>query len=106
MKLTYYLPSTQTPENVMHDTTIFEDPDFMEVFRVLDVEIRVTKIEPDQDQPERPRIHFVGTFGGQQTMAGIVMATAEGHVRWKFVSLFAYKMYSFWVVGGLTELLW
>ena len=71
----------------MHDPAIFEDTDFMEVFRVLDLEIRVTKIEPDATRPDRPNIHVVGSFGGQQTMVGIVSATAEGHIRWKFVSV-------------------
>jgi hypothetical protein len=64
---------------------MFENPDFSEVFRSLDIEIRVLETNHDENHPSRPRIHFAGTMGDQSTMNGWVQMTPDDQIRWHFV---------------------
>lgn len=75
----------------MSDTTpliadIFDDPDFVEVFRSIYVEISVLGIEEDRDHPGRPRINFGGSIDGNAVIVGYVKVTPDDQVRWHFTS--------------------
>jgi hypothetical protein len=65
--------------------SIFENPEFSEVFRSLDFEIRVLDSNEDELHPSRPRIYFAGTMGNQTTMNGYVQMTPDNQIRWHFV---------------------
>lgn len=68
------------------DISIFGEPDFGEVFRSLDVVLKVVRITPDQDHPTRPVIHFIGEMKyTTSTMNGMVKMTPDGQVQWQFV---------------------
>ncbi|KAL0961503.1 hypothetical protein HGRIS_006444 [Hohenbuehelia grisea] len=70
------------------DLSIFENPDFHEVFRTLQFQVHVTHTVQDDLHPTRPVIHFAGTLGipSTATMTGYVRMTPEDEVRWHFVS--------------------
>ena len=67
---------------------MFEDPDFREVFRSLDVELCLTKTEPDPAHPATPILHFFGEMQGpsSSTMTGRVRMTVDNQIQWHFVS--------------------
>jgi len=66
---------------------VFEDPEFVEAFTVLEMHFRVTSTERDDDHPTRPIIHFAGTTNDSHAeMEGWVKLTPEGNIRWHFVS--------------------
>lgn len=66
---------------------VFEDPEFHEVFTVVDFNIKVAKTEEDPEHQTRCIIHFEGVAKNHQsTLEGYVRLTPEGHVRWRFVS--------------------
>ncbi len=67
--------------------SIFDDPDYEEVFRYLDVQFKVTGSTPNPLFPTRPTISFVGDVRGIYMMEGTISMTAEKEVRWRFVSL-------------------
>ncbi|CCL99733.1 uncharacterized protein FIBRA_01755 [Fibroporia radiculosa] len=69
----------------MH-TAIFDDPDFVEIFRCMDVELRVISTEADPNHPTRPKINFVGTANTNATMVGYVKITPDNQIRWHFKS--------------------
>ncbi|TFK68962.1 hypothetical protein BDN72DRAFT_797050 [Pluteus cervinus] len=70
------------------DTSTFERPDFVEVFRTLEIHIRVTRTLYDQRHPNRPTIYFVGAMGdpSTSTINGRVQMTPDNQVQWHFVS--------------------
>ncbi|KAF8651974.1 hypothetical protein AX16_004617 [Volvariella volvacea WC 439] len=70
------------------DKSLFERPDFVEVFRSLVVQVRVTRTLDDHDHPNRPAIYFVGVMSepSTSTMSGKVQMTKDGQVQWHFVS--------------------
>ncbi|KAF7980623.1 hypothetical protein HWV62_37414 [Athelia sp. TMB] len=66
------------------DTSIFDQPDFQEVFRSLpDVTFKVTSVEHDPDHPTRPKINFDGAMD-QLHMEGYVKMTPDDQIRWHF----------------------
>ncbi|KDQ50483.1 hypothetical protein JAAARDRAFT_141889 [Jaapia argillacea MUCL 33604] len=69
------------------DTSIFSDPDFVEVFRSLTVDLVITSISPSS-HPDRPTLHFSGTImgTGDHVMVGSVQVTPDDCIRWHFVS--------------------
>ncbi|KAF8074001.1 hypothetical protein FPV67DRAFT_1577079 [Lyophyllum atratum] len=69
------------------DSSIFAEPDFGEVFRSLDVNLRVLKTTPDPSHPNRPVIHFTGEMPESNSrMTGEVKMTPDDQVLWNFVS--------------------
>ncbi|KAI0260673.1 hypothetical protein BC834DRAFT_831460 [Gloeopeniophorella convolvens] len=68
------------------DTTMFQDPGFREVFRVLPMHFRIIGTDPDPERPHRPRLVFTGGVRDGQTLIGRVEMTPDDHVRWKWVS--------------------
>ncbi|PPR07753.1 hypothetical protein CVT24_003703 [Panaeolus cyanescens] len=70
------------------DETLFQNPDFREVFRWLDVRLSVTKTEYDPKHPTKPIIHFFGEMQepSSSTMTGKVKMTPDNQVQWHFVS--------------------
>jgi len=75
------------------DTTLFEHPDFQEVFRSLPVKICVTKTEPDPKHPTRPIIYFFGEMRqpSTSTMTGRINMTDENQIQWHFVRLILHE---------------
>ncbi|EIN11540.1 hypothetical protein PUNSTDRAFT_98672 [Punctularia strigosozonata HHB-11173 SS5] len=68
------------------DTSIFEEPDFMEAFRSFHVAMRILGTEDDPQHPGRPKIKFGGDVDGHATMVGHVELGPDDHIRWSFVS--------------------
>ncbi|KAI0769093.1 hypothetical protein BD413DRAFT_559642 [Trametes elegans] len=68
------------------NTEIFDDPDFVEVFRSINVELRVIGTEDDPDHPGRPRIRYGGSLDGDAIFVGYVMVTPDDQIRWHFTS--------------------
>lgn len=66
--------------------SLFDDPDYEEVFRYLDVQFKVTKYTPNPQFPSRPTISFSGDIRGVYMMKGTVSMTTEKEARWKFAS--------------------
>ena len=64
---------------------VLESDDFVEVFRTINIEIRVISTEHDQAHPERPKINWFGSVGPLTTMVGSVHVTPDNHIRWHFV---------------------
>ncbi|GLB38685.1 putative F-box domain-containing protein [Lyophyllum shimeji] len=74
-------------ENGNLDTSVFESPDFGEVFRSMNVMLRVIGTRPDPDHPKRPIIDFAGAMlDNTSTMRGEVRMTPDNQVQWHFVS--------------------
>ncbi|KAH9841702.1 uncharacterized protein C8Q71DRAFT_738338 [Rhodofomes roseus] len=65
---------------------VLEDEDFVEVFRSINVEMRVISIEADPAHPGRPKINWFGSIGPFATMVGSVYLTPDDQIRWHFVS--------------------
>lgn len=65
---------------------MFESPDFVEIYRTMQVDVKVTQIEHDPDNATRPRIMFKGSVGGVHTMVGTVQMTPDDQIKWRFVS--------------------
>ena len=65
---------------------LLESGDFVEVFRTINIEIRVISAERDPAHPERPKINWFGSVGPFATMVGSVHVTPDDHIRWHFVS--------------------
>ncbi|RPD77628.1 hypothetical protein L226DRAFT_458664 [Lentinus tigrinus ALCF2SS1-7] len=75
-------------EEPLH-TAIFDDPEFVEVFRSISVDLRVLSTEEDSDHPGRPRINFGGSIDGTAntaTIVGYVKVTPDDEIRWHFTS--------------------
>ncbi|KAG6902628.1 hypothetical protein C0995_014234 [Termitomyces sp. Mi166 len=69
------------------DKSIFEEADFGEVYRTLNVTLKKVSCTPDPRNPKRPAIRFVGEMADTtSTMTGTVQMTADGHVQWQFIS--------------------
>lgn len=69
------------------DTSLFDDPEFREVFRSLDAKIYVARTEPDPAHPSHPIIHFYGEMQDPSTsmMTGHVKMTPDNQIQWHFV---------------------
>ncbi|KAI0667709.1 hypothetical protein C8Q78DRAFT_1052179 [Trametes maxima] len=65
---------------------IFDDPDFVEVFRSIFLELRIIGTEDDPDHPGRPRINFGGSLDGHAIFVGWVKLTPDNQIRWHFTS--------------------
>ena len=65
---------------------MFDDPDFIEVFRAFHLDFTITKYEPNTKHPLRPTIHFQGHVDGVHRMYGTVSISDDKTVRWNFVS--------------------
>ncbi|KAF5387357.1 hypothetical protein D9757_005749 [Collybiopsis confluens] len=63
-------------------------PAFREMFRSMQVTLKVTKAKEDPKHPGRPRIYFVGVVAEPSTsiIHGYVEMTDDNHIRWHFVS--------------------
>ncbi|KAH9924355.1 uncharacterized protein BXZ73DRAFT_91336 [Epithele typhae] len=68
------------------DTSIFDDPNFTEVYRTFPIEMRVLGTEIDPDHPGFPRIQFGGSVEGHSIMVGHVRLTPDNQIRWRFTS--------------------
>ncbi|KAH9936501.1 uncharacterized protein B0H18DRAFT_974101 [Fomitopsis serialis] len=66
--------------------SVLEREDFVEVFRTINIEIRVISTETDPAHPSRPKINWVGSIGPFATMVGSVHVTPDNHIRWHFKS--------------------
>ena len=68
---------------------MFEDPEFREVFRSLDVNLHLTRTEPDSAHPTTPILYFSGEMKAPSTstMTGRVKMTVDNQIQWHFVSL-------------------
>ena len=66
--------------------SILESEDFVEVFRTINIEIRVISTECDPAHPDRPKINWFGSVGPFATMVGSTHVTPDNHIRWHFVS--------------------
>ncbi|RDB14851.1 hypothetical protein Hypma_016407 [Hypsizygus marmoreus] len=85
-ELLKYNESATSPGGPL-DISIFESPDFGEVFRSLNVNLRVVKTVSDPKYPKRPVIYFAGEMPeSTSTMTGHVRMTPDNQVRWHFVS--------------------
>ncbi|KAF8588431.1 hypothetical protein K439DRAFT_1537923 [Ramaria rubella] len=74
------------------NASIFEDDDFQEAIRLIELNLRITGISPCASHPLRPTITFEGASKGAQgneaRVEGTVRMTPDGQVRWKFVSVY------------------
>jgi len=66
--------------------SIFEDPDFVEIFRSIEVKLRVLSTEYDPAHPKRPKINFAGSIENHATMVGWIKLTPDDEIRWHFKS--------------------
>ena len=67
---------------------MFEDPEFMEVFRTLDVNLYLKRTEPDPAHPRTPVLYFFGEMQAPSvsTMTGRVRMSVDNQIQWHFVS--------------------
>ena len=75
----------QTSDTAPLYDQIFDDPDFVEMFRSIVVELRVLGTEEDPAHPDRPRINFGGSLDGNAIIVGFVHVTPDDQIRWHFV---------------------
>ncbi|THH18366.1 hypothetical protein EW146_g2599 [Bondarzewia mesenterica] len=68
------------------DPSVFADPEFREVYRVITVHFRMISTEHDPVHPTRPKLHIVGNVHDEITMVGHVSFTADNQLRWHLVS--------------------
>ncbi|GBE82987.1 hypothetical protein SCP_0500300 [Sparassis crispa] len=67
-------------------SAIFDDPSFVEVFRTINVELRVISTQRQSDHPSRPMIKFAGEIDDMAIMVGWVKVTSDDQIRWHFNS--------------------
>lgn len=81
-------------ENGNLNISVFEDEEFTEVFRKLEVKLKVTRVANDPDHPGRPIIGFLGEMRApsNSTMYGCVQLTADNHLKWQFVSSISWNL--------------
>ena len=72
-------------EDTILDKSLFQDPDFVEVYRIIGINMRIESTEHDPLHPSRPRLNFRGDIGGVNTMIGQVLMTKENEICWSFV---------------------
>ena len=67
---------------------MFEDPEFREVFRSLNVNLHLGRTEPDPAHPTTPVLHFFGEMEAPSTstMTGRVRMSVDNQIQWHFVS--------------------
>jgi hypothetical protein len=67
---------------------MFEDPEFLEVFRTLDVNLYLKRTEPDPAHPTTPVLYFFGEMQAPSisTMTGRVRMSVDNQIQWHFVS--------------------
>lgn len=75
------------PQGQPRDKSLFENTDLFEIYRYINVKMKLKSTHYDPEHPTRPKIKFIGTVSGVDTMAGEVWMTSEGEVHWHFVSL-------------------
>ena len=92
-----HAPHLQSPESEPLNPTIFEDPDFQEVFTTINMRCEVSSYEHDFDHPENPIIHFKGATQDQSQIHGSVRLTLENHIRYHFVSTVCSVLSESWV---------
>lgn len=99
--LNFSTPADNTPLN----TSIFEDDDFQEAVRLIELDLRIVKKAADSQNPTRPILHFEGSSknttqqGNETRVRGTVQMTADGQVRWKYVSV--YDGFTQWSSEGI-----
>ena len=66
---------------------MFEDPEFREVFRSLDVNFYLKRVEPDPAHPTTPVLYFFGEMQAPSTstMPGRVRMSVDNQIQWHFV---------------------
>ncbi|KAG6830573.1 hypothetical protein H0H92_016024 [Tricholoma furcatifolium] len=70
------------------DSSIFDDIDYGEVYRTLNLDLKLVATTPDPKNPKRPIIHFAGEMPDTtSTMSGRIEMLADGQVQWKFISV-------------------
>ncbi|KIK61784.1 hypothetical protein GYMLUDRAFT_224887 [Collybiopsis luxurians FD-317 M1] len=69
-------------------TSLLTGPDFQEMFRSMQVTLKVTKTREDPNHPGRPQIYFIGVVAEPSTSVinGYVCMTDDDYIRWHFVS--------------------
>jgi len=78
-------PSQHLPDG-SRDTTLFEQADFYEALRIIDIHFNIKSVIPNPDHPLRPTLKFEGDIYGLHRMVGEVSMTKEQTVRWNFNS--------------------
>ncbi|CAL1712181.1 unnamed protein product [Somion occarium] len=73
-------------DQIRLDTSLFDDPNFIEIFRTINVKFHVKDSEPDPNHPTRPKLHFDGEIEGHAHMFGWVAITPDDNLRWHFES--------------------
>jgi len=69
-----------------YNSPLFEDPNFMEIFRTIRVQFSVKSTERDPAHPLRPKINIEGKIQGEARMLGSIRVTLDGNIRWHFES--------------------
>jgi len=64
--------------------SLFQDPGFRDIFRVLPVYFRIVGSGEDPESPNRPRLFFAGEVRDGQAMIGQTEMTPDGQLRWKW----------------------
>ncbi|KAI0079484.1 hypothetical protein K474DRAFT_1659074 [Panus rudis PR-1116 ss-1] len=72
------------PSDVPLDTSLFDDPEFEEIFRTIIVNFQLDRSEKDPDHPTRPILHFSGKIQNEYRMFGWVKVTPDDCIRWHF----------------------
>ena len=75
-----------TSDTAPLNPAMFDEPDFVEVYRCFFVELRVLGFEEDPEHPGFPRIRFGGSIEGHAIMVGDLRLTPDDQIRWHFVS--------------------
>jgi hypothetical protein len=67
---------------------MFEDPEFREVYRSLNVNLYLKQAEPDPAHPATPVLYFFGEMQApsMSTMTGRVRMSVDNQIQWHFVS--------------------
>ncbi|KAA1474744.1 hypothetical protein DENSPDRAFT_866612 [Dentipellis sp. KUC8613] len=68
------------------DPTMFGDPSFVEIFRIIPVNFRIISTELNPKHPTRPKINFAGEVQDDHTMVGHVEVIEDDSIRWHFIS--------------------
>ena len=86
---------------------MFEDPEFREVFRSLDVNLYLKRTEPDPAHPTMPVLYFFGEMQAPSTstMTGRVRMSVDNQIQWHFVSCRAIPFVYLKCVKRVSDLL-
>ncbi|KAK7681650.1 hypothetical protein QCA50_015384 [Cerrena zonata] len=86
LEYNYINANATLSENIPLDTTLFEDPDFIEIYRKITIKFHLVRSEPDPEHPTRPKLFIEGGLGGTPQMNGWIAMTPDDQVRWHFES--------------------